>query len=280
MKIFRIVFLSMLMLACFTPANFTIANDSIVLDEGEKWEQSSTDTLSEDEIDDKTNEETQDNKKKKDKDVVKLGSTFFINLLIDLGTILIIILLIYLPNSKKPDYVFTFILFNIIIFMLTYVLNEVKISMGAAFGLFAVFSMLRYRTSGISMKDMTYLFLFIGVGLIGAIHLEYYELGIINGILIFLTFILDGNIFFKRETSKSILYDNLELIHPDLRETLVDDLKKRTGLNIHRIRIGRINLLKDAANIKVYYYENEKLTKKKKVVSDEKSKEHGAEGIG
>ncbi|PKP23016.1 MAG: hypothetical protein CVU05_01485, partial [Bacteroidetes bacterium HGW-Bacteroidetes-21] len=100
-------------------------------------------------------------KKKKEKDVVKINANFFISIGMNLAAVLIIILLIYYPNNKKMDYIFTFVLFNIIIFLLTYVLNEVKISMGAAFGLFAVFSMLRYRTAGISMKDMTYLFIFI-----------------------------------------------------------------------------------------------------------------------
>jgi len=193
--------------------------------------------------------------KKKVKDVIEINETFYINLAIDIAAVMLIISLIYYRNYKKMDYIFTFISFNLVIFVLTYVLNEVKISLGAAFGLFAVFSMLRYRTAGISMTDMTYLFIFIALGLISAIQLEYYELGILSGVIIAGTYLLDGNILFKRELSKSIRYENIELIRPENKEALLDDLRNRTGLNIHRIAINRINFLRDTASIRVYYYE-------------------------
>lgn len=218
------------------------------------WEQTSTDEIGQTgSISDSKEQEVKDSKKKKDK--IKLNSYFFTNLLIDVTSVLIIIFLIYYPRNKKFGYIFTFILFNVVIFLLTYVLNEIKISMGAAFGLFAVFSMLRYRTSGISMKDMTYLFIFIAIGLISAIQLKFYELIIINGILIVFIFILDSKLILKQELSKTVIYDNLDLIMPERREDLIADLKKRTGFNIHRVVIGRINFLKDAASIKVYFYE-------------------------
>ena len=193
--------------------------------------------------------------KKKDKDVIDINAKFFISLAIDLATVLLIIILIYYRNYKKMDYIFTFITFNLVIFVLTYVLNEVKISLGAAFGLFAVFSMLRYRTAGISMTDMTYLFIFIALGLVGAIQLEYHELGILNGVIVAGTFLLDSNIFIKREFCKRIDYENIELITPDKRQELIEDLRKRTGLNVHRVVINRINFLRDTATIRVYYYE-------------------------
>ena len=126
--------------------------------------------------------------------------------------------------------------------------------MGAAFGLFAVFSMLRYRTEGISMKDMTYLFIVIGIGLISAIQLEYYELAIINGVIIVSTFVLDGNFILKRELTKNIQYENIEMIKPENHGKLIEDLRNRTGLNIHRITVNRIDFLKDSAVIKIYYY--------------------------
>jgi hypothetical protein len=193
--------------------------------------------------------------KKKDKDVIEINAGFFISLAIDIVTVILILSLIYYRNYKKMDYIFTFFTFNLVIFVLTYVLNEVKISLGAAFGLFAVFSMLRYRTAGISMTDMTYLFIFIALGLIGAIQLEYYELGILNGVIVAGTFLLDSNILIKRELCKSVRYENIELIRPENREELIEDLRKRTGLNIHRVVINRINFLRDTATIRVYYYE-------------------------
>lgn len=198
--------------------------------------------------------EKKKDKKKDEEDKLQIGEDFYINFLINLATVILLIVFIYYPNYRNKDVFFTYFLFNIAIFLLTYLMNQVKISMGAAFGLFAVFSMLRYRTEGISMKDMTYLFLVIAVGLVSAIQLEYYQLGIINGIVVFFTFLLDGNIIMKREFSKRVQYDNIELIKPDQRDKLLADLKKRTGLNISRISISKIDFLRDIAIIDVFYY--------------------------
>ncbi|MCX6249969.1 MAG: DUF4956 domain-containing protein [Bacteroidetes bacterium] len=192
---------------------------------------------------------------KKNKKVVEINERFFISMGIDIAAMILIIFLVYYPNYKKFDYIFTFIIFNLVIFLLTFVLKYVKLSMGAAFGLFAVFSMLRYRTAGISMKDMTYLFIFIAMGLVGAIQLEYQQLGVIYIVILAATFLLDGDFLFKREVCKTILYENIEMIKPENHEALLEDLKKRTGLNIHRIAIGRIDFLKDMARVKIYYYE-------------------------
>ncbi|HQB22194.1 MAG TPA: DUF4956 domain-containing protein, partial [Bacteroidales bacterium] len=154
--------------------------------------------------------ESPDIEKKKDKknkkDVIKIDSKFFINFGINLATILLIILLIYYPENKNKSTIFSLILFNVVIFLLTFVLNDIKISMGAAFGLFAVFSMLRYRTAGMSLKDMTYLFIFIALGLVGAIGLKVQDLAIINGIIFIFIFVLDGGFIFKREYSQIVVY--------------------------------------------------------------------------
>jgi hypothetical protein len=200
--------------------------------------------------------DTQEKKdKKKDTKILEMNQKFIISLGINLLNVVLIILLVYYPNYRKLDYIFTFIMFNLVIFLLTFVLKYVKLSVGAAFGLFAVFSMLRYRTQGISMKDLTYLFIFIAMGVISSIQLEYYELGIIHGIILVGTFILDGNVIFKGERIKRILYDNIEMIKPENQTGLIEDLRLRTGLNIHRIVIGRIDFLKDAAVINIYYYD-------------------------
>lgn len=202
------------------------------------------------------NTDTQGKKKVKKKDKLRINETFYINLLIDLLTIIIIVGFIYYPNYHKKDVFFTYFLFNIAIFLLTFLLNEIKISMGAAFGLFAVFSMLRYRTEGISLKDMTYLFIVIAIGLISAIKLEYYELGIINGVLVVATFALDGNIILKREYSKRVQYEKIEMIKPENHAALIEDLKERTGLNIHRFSISKIDFLRDMATMEVFFYNN------------------------
>jgi len=192
--------------------------------------------------------------KKKERKILEMNEKFIFSLGINLLNVALIIGLIYYPNYRKMDYIFTLIIFNLVIFLLTFVLKYVKLSVGAAFGLFAVFSMLRYRTEGISMKDLTYLFVFIAMGVFSAIQLEYYELGILHGLVLVSIFILDGNLIFKREMMKNIQYENIEMIKPGSHQELIEDLRKRTGLNIHRIVIGKINFLNDTAMIKVYYY--------------------------
>lgn len=199
-------------------------------------------------------EKVNENKVIADNSTMDININTLWDLLIDIITMVLIISLIYYPKNRQMEKIFTFIMFNIIIFMLTFVLNKLTMSMGAAFGLFAVFSMLRYRTEGLLIKDLTYLFIFIALGLISAIQLKYYELGLINGIILIFTYILDGKLIF-RENSKLINYENIELIKPDKAELLIEDLKKRTGLQIHHIIIEDINFLNDTANIKIFYNE-------------------------
>jgi hypothetical protein len=225
----------------------------------------STNSLSTESVqvdDNTTKEKKKDKKKKEDKDYVKdeveVNQTFFISLLINLVTVFIIVRLIYYPNYHKQDVFFTYFLFNIAIFLLTFLLNKIKISMGAAFGLFAVFSMLRYRTEGISMKDMTYLFIVIAVGLISAVQLDFLDLAIINSILIVFTFLLDGNLLMRREYSKLVNYEKIELIQPEKQEELIADLKARTGLNVHHVSIVKIDFLRDMAVLNIYYYVDKK----------------------
>lgn len=187
----------------------------------------------------------------------KLSDKFFIRLLIDILTMLVLVRLIYFRIYKKKDYLFTFFLFNIIIFIITYLLNKVDMSLGAAFGLFAVFSMLRYRTEGITTKDMTYLFIVIAIGLICAVSkATYFELGIINAILIGFTYALDGNWLVRNELVKNVLYENIDMIKPEKQGELLEDLRRRTGLNIHRFSINKVDFLKDTAVIKIYFYED------------------------
>lgn len=186
---------------------------------------------------------------------VEINLDFFINFGINLLIVAFIIIFIYYRNYKKLDTVFTFVLFNVVIFMLTYVFNLVKFSMGAAFGLFAIFSMLRYRTASINMKDMTYLFIFIAVGLLSAIRMDYYELAIVGAVIFLVTLIMDSRLLIKRETMKQVRFDNINLILPEKEAELIQDLKKRTGLNIHRVSVQDLDFLKDSAIINVYYYE-------------------------
>lgn len=196
--------------------------------------------------------------KDKEKEVVVLNKRFFYGIGFDILTMLLIFGLIYFPNYQNKEFMFTFFLFNIIIFIITFVLNKTNISMGAAFGLFAVFSMLRYRTEGISMKEMTYLLIAIALGLINAIGLNLLPIVVFNSIFVAFIFVLDHPMVFKQEVSKTVIYENIDLIRPENRELLMEDLRKRTGFDIHRYSIMSFDFLKDATSITIYYYKNKK----------------------
>lgn len=189
----------------------------------------------------------------------KLGDKFFLRFLVDIFSVIVLIRFVYFRIYKKKDFFFTFFMFNITIFIITYLLNKVDMSMGAAFGLFAVFSLLRYRTENISEKDMTYLFIVIAIGLITAsIKGTYFESAIINLIIIAFAFFLDGNLLVKNELVQTVQYENIENIKPQNSEVLLADLKNRTGLDIHKVSIENIDFLKDTAELKIYYYQTNK----------------------
>jgi hypothetical protein len=186
----------------------------------------------------------------------KLGPKFFIRLTIDLISVFILIRFLYFPVYKNRENFFTLFIFNLIIFLITFILNKSDMSMGAAFGLFAVFSMLKYRTEGITTKDMTYLFLVIAMGLITALSKgSWMELAFINLIILLSTFALETTFLMKKEVSKNIQYENIEMIKPVHREALMADLENRMGIKLNRIAIGKVDFLKDTAVIRVYYYE-------------------------
>lgn len=182
--------------------------------------------------------------------LLRLGINFF--------AVTVLIRLIYYRNYRRSDLFLTFFTFNIIIFLITYLLNQVQMSIGAAFGLFAVFSMLRYRTEGLSAKDMTYLFVVIAMGLISSVSQgSWVQVTLINGLIVLVVQVLEGSWFFRREFSKTILYDRIEWIVPLKRADLMGDLRSRTGLAIHRVDIRDIDFLKDSAQITVYYYQHD-----------------------
>lgn len=186
-----------------------------------------------------------------------LSSYFFVRLLVNILSMIVLVRFIYYPVYKKNDYFFTFFMFNVTIFIITHLLNsETGFSMGAAFGLFAIFSMLRYRTEDITARDMTYLFAVITLGLISSVNQgNLLELLLINGIILGLAFLLDGGVLIKTERMQVVQYEKIEMIKPENRQELLKDLRERTGLNIKKISIDKIDFLRDTALIKVYYLE-------------------------
>ncbi|MBL0342142.1 MAG: DUF4956 domain-containing protein [Bacteroidetes bacterium] len=135
-------------------------------------------------------------------------------------------------------------------------LNKVEMSMGQHSDCLRFFSMLRYRTEDISIKDMTYMFLVIAMGLINAVSKgNWDELMLLMSIIILVTYLLESNILIKKEVSKIVMYENIELIKPENKLLLIEDLEKKMGVKINQVTIGKIDFLRDAAQIHVFYYE-------------------------
>jgi putative effector of murein hydrolase LrgA (UPF0299 family) len=172
--------------------------------------------------------------------------------------IFVIVRMIYYPNHKNKDFVFTFFLFNIINFLICFLLSTAKLKMGFAFGLFAIYSILRYRTVTIPVREMGFFFVSVTLGIINALaSLDnfYVELIVANVLLMAMTFILDGRFMpLKHENFKDILYERIDLIHPDRRQEMIEDIKARTGLSVHRIEFVKIDFLRDVARIHAFYY--------------------------
>jgi hypothetical protein len=195
--------------------------------------------------------------------LLKVTSKMGLRFVVDLLSVFVLIRLVYFPIYKKRELFFTYFVFNVVIFMICFLLNKVDLSMGAAFGLLAVFSMLRYRTEDISLKDMTYLFLVIAMGLISAVTkikgtedtIESLFVGIINGVIIILAYLLESKLLMKKEGVKVIVYENIELVNEGREAEMIEDIKKRTGINVHRVMVQKIDFLRDSAQIKIFYYE-------------------------
>lgn len=186
----------------------------------------------------------------------EVNPVFVAKLIVDLVAVYILARFIYLKKHHRTDLFLTFFSFNIIVFFISYLLNRVDLSTGAAFGLFAIFSMLRYRTEGISAVDMTYLFLCIALGLIMAVSAgSFFEHMVLAGFLLIMTTILEKGFVAKRRSKITIQFEKPELAHPDKRKELIDELSIRTGLKIFQVEIGNIDYLKDSVIIEVHYEE-------------------------
>ena len=178
-----------------------------------------------------------------------------IRFLLNTAVITLIVRGFYYPKSKRRDYFFTFILISISVFLLIFLMGGVKLKVGFALGLFAIFGIIRYRTESVPIREMTYLFLIIAISAINglATSISYVELLATNLLFIVSLWMCESNRWVKHVASKLVLYDNVSLITPDKEEELIEDLKKRTGLHILRVEVGAIDFSKDTAMIKVYY---------------------------
>ncbi len=161
----------------------------------------------------------------------------------------------YYKKARRRDYYFTFMLFSVVIYLLLFSLQNLSIEIGFALGLFAIFGMIRYRTTTIPVREMTYLFVIIGVSIINGFSMatSYATLAAANMLVILVCWLLESIGLTRRDATKIILYEKIDLIRPDRRQELLDDLRQRTRLEITDVQVGSIDFLKDTAYLKVSY---------------------------
>jgi hypothetical protein len=180
-----------------------------------------------------------------------------LRLVVNMLILTILIRYLYYPKTKRKDYLFTYYLIGTITFFLCFGLKKLDIDTGMGLGLFAIFGIIRYRTDAIEIKEMTYLFLIIGVSVVNSLasnQISIAEMAIINFSVVLLTFGLENLWLVKHETRKTINYERIDLITPDKYEIMKADLEKRTGIAINRFEIGKIDFLTDTAQIRIFYY--------------------------
>lgn len=183
-----------------------------------------------------------------------------IRLTFNLLVVGVIVRLLYYPAARRKDYLFTFILLSTIVFLICFMLSNVKLQMGFALGLFAVFGILRYRTNPMPIKEMTYLFVVIGISIINSLtnkKVSYAEVLFTNLAIVLVIYGLEKVWLLRHESCKLVTYEKIDLIKPEKHNELMADLKERTGLKINRIEIGKIDFLRDTARIMIYYYSDE-----------------------
>jgi len=167
---------------------------------------------------------------------------------------------IFYRNNRDKDYLFTFYIFNIITFFICVLFRKTSIEMGFAFGLFAVFGIIRYRTETIPFKEMTYLFIVIGLAMINSLankKISHAEILFVDLMILATTFGIEAIWFNNHERSKLVVLEKIDLIKPENEASLITDLRDRTGLDIFKVSIGKVDFLKDVAEVKIYYKEQQ-----------------------
>ena len=184
-----------------------------------------------------------------------------IRLALNTALVLIIVHFMYAKNSRRKDFYFSYVAIGVVVFLLCFLLNSVKLELGFALGLFAIFGIIRYRTDAIPIKEMTYLFIVIGISVINALSnnkVSYAELAFTNAVIVCGLWFLEKRLMLKQEASFRLIYEKIENIHKDKEDELLADLRERTGIAITRFEILKIDYLRDVADLILYYDANEK----------------------
>ena len=186
---------------------------------------------------------------------MELGIRFLINAL----ALAIIILKIYQPTRRDQEYIFTYLIFGPVVFFMVNLFAQTQLGVGFAFGLFAVFSILRYRTTTIPVKEMTYMFTVISISVINAISTDsmvWSNLVIINLIIIGIVYLTEKSFYKRGVETQIILYEKIENIHPNRADELIKDLEERTGNVIEKFDVLESDYLRDSVKLRIYYRVN------------------------
>lgn len=191
-----------------------------------------------------------------DDDLIKLLGRLAVNLTV----VTVLVRYVYTRYANSREYLFAFTMLNLLVFFICFTLKKFDLGLGMALGLFAIFGILRYRTTTIPIKEMTYLFTFIGIAIINSLankKMSYTEIALTNVGIVAMAALLEGILLRKQELRERILYERIDLIRPEHHAELVADLQQRTGLTISRVELARINFLNDTASIDLFYYPHE-----------------------
>ncbi|MCR4824338.1 MAG: DUF4956 domain-containing protein [Bacteroidales bacterium] len=200
--------------------------------------------------------------------LTELGIRFLLNLVV----CWILVQFFYYRKSRRRDYYFTFMAFSSAMVLLLYMMGNAEVGVGLTLGLFAIFGVIRYRTETVPIREMTYLFVIIALAALNGLSPIYHLVGaasdaphyvlnpgsvaitvLANLLVVVLIWVLESGRFLAHTSTKLVLYDRIEMIVPERRAELIDDLQKRLGFKIDNLEIGHVDFLKDAAFIKVYY---------------------------
>ena len=183
-------------------------------------------------------------------------NSFLLSFAFNFVVTLLVVRFIYYPSTHNKRYVFSFLAFNTIIYFVLTFMSSIEIGVGVGFGLFAIFSILRYRTDPIPVREMTYLFIITALPVMNSASLNgsiWPQLVAANLSIMIILLVLEREWGFHYEASKRIVYEKIELIRPDRQAELITDLEQRTGLIIKRVSVGKLDFLRDTADIKIYF---------------------------
>ncbi len=189
-------------------------------------------------------------------DIVNFTLGFLLNFVVAL----IIVRFIYYPRTKDKRFVFTFLAFNMIIYFVLSLMVSIQLGIGVGFGLFAIFSVLRYRTDPMPIREMTYLFIILALPVMnstGMLESSWPQLMLANSMVILVLWLLENEWGFRYEVSKHIIYEKIELVPPTRRAEMIADLEARTGLKVKKVNVGKIDFLRDTAELQVFFAESD-----------------------